>query len=221
MRTPEAAGINNEAHVLHEWTELAGMQGEDPPPGIGRCLEPGVSGDRSRASAPGGRAPPHPPPPPRPAQLPLTCLKLYRPLAEQSNKEDFEQRQKAQSRASTGTQPQQLHCLCNFQNNLAVSSPKGHSLVLNVTLSRELPLSGKHRLRKSLKGASPAQVPKVWSLNPGGGEGKPCPRRLPVHLYLKSLEGPVKPVQGLTFLLQATDVPSGVPSALAQETLGY
>jgi hypothetical protein len=35
------------------------------------------------------------------------------------------------------------------------------------------------------------------------------------------LEGPVKPVQGLTFLLQATDVPSGVPSALAQETLGY
>lgn len=154
-------------------------------------------------------------------QLPLTCLKLYRPLAEQSNKEDFEERQKAQSRASTGTQPQQLHCLCNFQNNLAVSSPKGHSLVLNVTLSRELPLSGKHRLRKSLKGASPAQVPKVWSLNPGGGEGKPCPRRLPVHLYLKSLEGPVKPVQGLTFLLQATDVPSGVPSALAQETLGY
>ena len=58
-------------------------------------------------------------------QLPLTCLKLYRPLAEQSNKEDFEERQKAQSRASTGTQPQQLHCLCNFQNNLAVSSPKG------------------------------------------------------------------------------------------------
>ena len=93
--------------------------------------------------------------------------------------------------------------------------------MLNVTLSKELPLSGKHRLRKSLKGASPAQVPKVRSLNPGGGEGKPCPCRLPVHLYLKSLEGPVKPVQGLTFLLQATDVPSGVPSALAQETLGY
>lgn len=65
MRTPEAAGINNEAHVLHEWTELAGMQGEDPPPGIGRCLEPGVSGDRSRASAAGGRAPPHHLPRPR------------------------------------------------------------------------------------------------------------------------------------------------------------
>lgn len=82
-------------------------------------------------------------------------------------------------------------------------------------------MSGKHRLRKSLKGASSAQVPKVRPLSPGGGDGKPCPRRLPVHLYLKSLEGPVKPIQGLTFLLQATDVASGVRSALAQETLRY